>query len=162
MKDVRAILLTYLDMKQHIWNSGFAQHVTNLRDCEPLDTFEAIDRLLFKSLVCDRIGTQFPNSHVLGADALPALIVRPKNDLLDVPLMIEQPSGEGNFYWAPEKVFAAAGIEGEFIEFFQWDRYDFWSASLSRCRLTKFPSDPNLIGRDALIEIVHADFLSEA
>ena len=47
MRDVTRQLLGYLDARQHLWNSHFYGRVTNLMECEPIDSFEFIDQRLF-------------------------------------------------------------------------------------------------------------------
>jgi hypothetical protein len=160
MKNARATVLGYLDAKQHLWNTYFVNRFGDLRECEPLDSFEAIDQVLFKSLVCDVLGINLANQYILGSEPVPEIVVVPKPELSEVSVMVGKLSADRNRYWEVGERFAAVGIECQFIEFFQWNRYDYLSMSQLRCRITNFPPNPGVVGRDAILNIGDVDFFA--
>jgi hypothetical protein len=85
MDGARNVLLRYLDAKQHLWNTYFVEKISDITQCEPVESFEAIDSLLFKVLVCQVLGFELPKSHVLGADVVPQIKVIARPQLTDIP-----------------------------------------------------------------------------
>ena len=96
MRDVTDVLLRYLDAKQHIWNSYFWGKVRDLKECEPLDSFEVIDQRLFFSLVCYPLKVKFPANYIFGREPLYRLVVKPKCYLTEIDLRVSRPSSDGN------------------------------------------------------------------
>jgi hypothetical protein len=157
MDGARNVLLRYLDAKQHLWNTYFVEKISDITQCEPVESFEAIDSLLFKVLVCQVLGFELPKSHVLGADVVPQIKVIARPQLTDIPIIFEGPRIDKNRHWEAPANFSTSGLEGQFIEFFQWNKYDYLSMPYVRLRMAAFPVQASRVGTDALIEIVNVD-----
>jgi len=157
MMDVRNRLFRFLDITQHVWNTCFVDIARSPYDHDPLDSYEAIERELFKSLVCAPLGQSLSEDFILGADPVPKILVRPRPSIGTMPLMVRKPSTDRNMYWE-DASSNASGLEGHFIGFFLWNRFDFHSMSQVRFRITQFPAQANAIGRDAIADIVNVDF----
>src|SRR5438105_1521583 len=125
MRDITSVLMRYLDAKQHLWNSFFLGTVQNLRECEPLDSFELIDQRLFYALVCHPLKIKLPHDHILMRDAVSSIVTKPKEYLSEVPLMLADKTGSGSRRWNRWENYPTDGLTLRFIEFFQWDKYGF-------------------------------------
>jgi hypothetical protein len=106
MQEISKYLLRYADAKCHLWNVYFVERMGSLTECEPLDSFEAIDRRLFFSLVCDPLGIAYDYSW--GADCINQIVVRPTTSST-IPLLIGQKDG-GNTSWEKDNAFPIAGL----------------------------------------------------
>jgi hypothetical protein len=149
--------MRYLDAKQHLWNSFFLGHVHDLRDCEPLDSFEMINERLFYALVCHPLKIKLPDDFLFTRDAVPAIIASPKEYFTEVPLMLASKLTTGGRSWESKEMYPTLGMTLRFIEFFQWDKYGFLSSSLVRCDFERDGSRP--IDQEALVEMHHVDFV---
>ena len=143
-------MFQYLDAKCHLWNVYFKGTVTNLRDCEPLESFETIDRRLFFALVCYPLGiSRIYNA----ARARPAgIIVTPKLSEPEITVMVQDPRPGPNRYWNRPEVVNASGLSFSFIDFFQWNLYEFLSMPTVRCKIATCSQHPEYVGREALID----------
>jgi hypothetical protein len=61
MRNINAQMHQYRDAVCHLWNAYFlnASDWSNLTECEPRDSYEAIDRRLFFALVCYPLNISF-------------------------------------------------------------------------------------------------------
>lgn len=159
MQDITRHLLRYSDAKCHLWNVYFVDSVTDLRQCEPLETFERIDKQLFFALVCIPLNLKMPASYVIGAEAIKQILVVPKRYIREVPLQLREPETGRNSVWARTETLPASGLSFAFIELFQWNRYGFLNLPLVRCMVVDCASHPQYVGREALIENYIVDFV---
>src|SRR5581483_7209129 len=143
MASAKTQLLRYLDAKQHLWNSNFLELFRDIRECEPLETFEKIDNLLFKALVRDRLAIALPDDFEVGKQAIREIAVRPQSWAKELALQVERPSTDGNRYWSLSRMFASRALEMSFVDFFQWDSYGFLAMSKVRC-LVERCRDPQI------------------
>jgi hypothetical protein len=159
MNKVTDLLFTYLDAKQHLWNMYFRNNIKSLYECEPLDSFEAIDRLLFYALVCYPLKLKLPEDHRVGEDPFASIQVKGRSGSTELPVMVRKPSIDRNRYWELQRSLSAPSFVGSFIEFFEWDRYRFLSCSLVRCRIEAVDGADDYIGREALIDLRNVEFV---
>lgn len=157
MRDITSVLMRYLDAKQHLWNSFFLGTVRDLRECEPLDSFELIDERLFYALVCHPLKIKLPQKHLFRRDVVPSIIVKPKEDLPEVPLMLAEKLSGGSRRWNRFANCPTDGLTLRFIEFFQWDKYGFLSSSLVRCDFERDAAGP--VNQEALVELHNVSFV---
>lgn len=157
MRDITSVLLRYLDAKQHLWNSFFLGSVRDLRDCEPLDSFETINERLFYALVCHPLKIKLPDKFLFTRDAVPTIIMRPKEHLKEVSLMVSSKLTSGGRRWEIQEMYPAVGITLRFIDFFQWDKYGFLSSSLVKCDFERDETRP--VDQEALVEMHYVDFV---
>jgi len=155
MREITDLFDHYRVVARSIWNTGFWSD-PELRDWDSRDQFEQIARLLFKALVVARV----EGGHCCDLNSLPpdhTYHVVPL-DPGPVPIMIERPrEGDRNHYWDdPVNKIKAADAELHFLNHFDWDEMAYIDFQYYRVRIAAFPSQPHLVGRDALIEHQHA------
>lgn len=158
MKNITDMLLKYLDAKQHIWNSYFLGQIKDIRECQPLESFQVIDEQLFFALVCHPLMIKLPPSHAFGKDPISQIALKPKKEMADIPLMVSKPSTDGNRYWGSADILSTSNLTLYFIEFFHWDKYSFLAGSLVRCRLECSDIGTSRAGRDALVDLRYVNF----
>lgn len=155
-------MLEITDLMEHyrlvacsIWNTGF-RPVAELRNWDSRDQFDQVRRLLFKALVVARL----EHGHRCDVNSL-----RPDHLFYivpiepgPVPIAIERPrEGDRNHYWDdPTKEVKAADAELHFLDYFDWDDTAYIDFQYYRVRIAAFPSQPHLLGREALLERRHA------
>ncbi len=155
---VRVRLLRYLDTKQHLWNSVFRDEVTDLRICEPLDSFEAIDALLFAVMVCHPLNITLPRGFKFGSHPVPGIVLTPLPNQAGITLILNRDDKALNGYWDEARMFSASHSEFEFIDFFQWNKYDFLSMNQVLCRTIQIGGDKSFHERKVILELGHINF----
>lgn len=161
-KKIHDSFFQYLDATQHLWNTCFVSRVKDLAQAEPLQTYEQIDRLLFRSMVCDELEIRLPADFDFGFDSVPRVILKPNTRKTgEVPMMLAQARKLQSKYWGPEKLYKSAGVAIEFIEFFQWNNYGYLSKSLIKGRLQSMPAHREFEGYLALVAPDHVTFSME-
>lgn len=130
-----------------MWNLFFWQD-SDLSDWDGRDEFEDIKRLLFRSLVRQKLSLD---------DEVRFLVVpRAKGG---VPIMIEQPRpGTKNRYWDHpiSRVTSTAAVL-EFVDYFDFDGLGCLDFKYVLAKISAFPEYPELVGREALLETDHVD-----
>jgi len=158
MRKITNTLMKYLDARQHIWNAYFLERFEDLRQCEPLASFEEIDRLLFFSLVCQLLKLGVPEKFSPYSLPIRQIIIKPKEIGREITMNINRKSTDNNMYWEERSSFEAKSLELSFIEFFQWDSYGFQSCSAVRGEIVTFPSRMQDVGKQALVDLASVDF----
>lgn len=157
MKDVTNNLYCYLEAKRHLWNTYYINKVKNLRECSPLDDFEEIDKLLFSSLVLSDFNKVMPPDFVFGKDHFSYLKVFPRYGVEQLMLTISDPRIQGPRKWDnPKEVRIDSSIQLNFIEFFEWDRYNFVNYPYFLVKIVESNILKNLVEKEALIETTSA------
>jgi hypothetical protein len=135
--------------------------VEDLSACEPLDSFEAIDRRLFFALVCEPLGIEydyssFPNyieDGVWKDRCIERIVIRPRPGLAaEISIQIGEKQGS-NTAWQELKSLDTAGLSFAFIELFQWDRYGLLNLPMVRCKIIACAQSPDYVGKEVLIDI---------
>jgi hypothetical protein len=151
MKNITDLMDHYRDVARLIWNFGF-RAVPELQNWDSRDRFEEIKKLLFRSLVVERLDGWEPG-HEISAETEQALHVVPSS-ADSTPIMIHHPrERDRNRYWDdPVNRIRATDAELHFLDYFDWD--DMASADFQyyRVRIGSFPAQPHLAGREALLE----------
>jgi hypothetical protein len=166
MRDIGTYIFRYADAKCHLWNAYFRDSVGDMSTCEPLDSFEAIDRRLFFALVCAPLDITYGYSR--NADAIidgridtrsiEQIVVKALSSIgPTVPLRIGEKQGQNTHWQAPHSV-GSADLRLSFIELFHWDPYGFLNLPFVRGRIEHCPSYPAFVGREALLELEKAQF----
>lgn len=133
-----------------MWNSGFSA-AQELRNWDSRDQFEQIKCLLFKALVDARV----VEGHFCDLATVPEheyRIVPMGPD--PVPIMVHRPrEGDRNTYWDdPVSEVKPSEAKFQFLDFFDWDQLADADFRFYRVRIAAFQSQPQLVGREALIE----------
>lgn len=159
VRSVRAEFAIYREAVRHLWNSAFSTIDEPLRFGVCLELFEEIDRLVFKSLVCEPLGIRLEEK----ATSTPFLDFKviPISSS-DVPVMVNRSIPASGYWDHPVRMLRATDVDLALIGFFDWDEYNIKDCAYYRVRISDCISQPDLIGRDALIETHLADvFLRE-
>jgi hypothetical protein len=152
MRNIRGELFRYLDVKRHLWNAYFINIVRDPGKCEPLDSFESIDRQLFYALVCHPLGIDFdPSLRESGRTG--RILVRPRPTVHNIQVWIASTPRR----WEQQEI-TTHGLTLTYIEFFQWDSFDFLTLPLVRCKIREFLAQPEYVGKEALVGHDLVDF----
>ena len=149
MRNITELVHEYLEAKRHIWNTYFRTKVTSLTECSPLDQYEEIDKLLFTALVIHQVS--------VAGQPETSLRVKAKEDLRILPLRISEPFKDNSRIWnKADYLKVEKDSSFEFIDFFDWMRYDFATFPYIRVKIDEHSKLPDLLGREALIENMNA------
>src|SRR5713101_7643550 len=171
MQDIGKYIFRYADAKCHLWNAYFMDGVVDLSVCEPLDSFEAIDRRLFFALVCEPLGIEYDylrgveymEGTIVKTHSIEKIVIMPRLTLgPHISISIGEKQGN-NTAWLEVKSLNSAGLSFAFIELFQWDKYGFLNLPMVRCKIAACAERPEYVDKEALIDIYKvAFFLSDA
>jgi hypothetical protein len=130
------------------WNLFFRSD-PDLVNWDLRDHFERIKKLLFEALVLQRLS--------LDAGKARFRVVPSVKD--GVPIKIEQPrEGDRNHYWDhPIQRLRPSEAALEFLDYFDWDALGSLDFKYIRVRIREFPTQPHLVGREALLEPEYAE-----
>lgn len=149
MQDVTEDILRYREASRLLWNVFFRP----IYQLEIEEDFADADRALLQGLVLRYHGIE-------GTTSIQDLIhVVPT--IHKLPIMISNPrAGDRNGYWDhPIEELEKDQFEAGFIEFFDFRAMDGpLNHQYARCRLFSCSKHPDLVGRDALIEVLHISF----
>ncbi len=157
MREITSTLLKYLDATQHVWNAYFLNHFKDLRDCEPIESYEEIDRNLFLALVCKRLNIKVPGDHFLFSSPITQILVKPKSYFDEISVLVAKEPRDANTYWEKPIPLKCDRLLFSFVCFFQWDTYAFQCRTHVKC-VVKTADDERFVGKDALIDLHAAEF----
>lgn len=148
-KDVSNIFEHFRVSSRAIWNTAFWPDA-DFRNWDSIEHFDEIQRILFGELVLGKIGREWPPQDLF-REAIPFFQVIPNGH---VPIMIQNTRSQTQTgYWDhPIKEIKPEQAELLFIEYFDWNRMDYVDFLYYRVKVAKFDSQPDLIGREALLE----------
>ena len=155
MRNITDLMDHYRIIARSVWNTAFWAQA-DLRTWDAGDQFEQIKKLSFKSLVvarqeeghcCDLYGLADNQIY----QVVPG---HPYN----VPIMIQRSrERDQSGYWDdPVKQVKASEAEFHFLDFFDWNHMADADFQYYRVRIAAFPSQAHLVGREALMEHLHA------
>jgi hypothetical protein len=156
MKDVTLLLNSYREVARFVWNNFLRPSA----DFQSLASFEVICNELFSEVVLRPLG-QSSDRHQMLNNQKDSLVVGPASEA--VPIMINRPSQDGNKYWDE----AVTQIDRDsvkllFINYFDWDQMGFVDFQYYRVNIVRFDKHPELVGREALIDVQHARVFVDA
>lgn len=154
MRNVKAEIALYREAVRHLWNSSFSKVDEPLRFGVCLELFEQIDELIFSALVCEPLGVKL--NQRASFDPIINFKVIPISSV-DVPVLINRSIPASGYWDYSVKSINASDVDLELICFFDWDAYGDKDFRYYRVRIVNCKSQPDLNGRDALIETFYAD-----
>ncbi|MGH8488493.1 MAG: hypothetical protein ACREXS_06425 [Gammaproteobacteria bacterium] len=157
MRDVTKHLYEYLEAKRHLWNTYFRFKAKALRECSALDQYEQIDKLLFSGLVVHELKL-LDQSLFDDVVRTPWMFLRvvPRTGLQTLRMWICDPITGSNRKWnAPELVELKGDVDFGFVEFFEWNRYDYVTYPYLRVTIDERSKLPAVAGREALMEVMN-------
>jgi hypothetical protein len=161
MRNIKYEITLYREAVRHLWNSSYAMLEDSLRYGICLEIFLEIDYLIFRSLVCEPLGLVLKARSSF--DPIKNLKVIPNNIHSDAIFKINRTVPASGYWDYPVKILNVSDIDCAFICFFDWDEYNVKDCAYYRVRIIDCQSNPDLIGRDALLETSYAEvFLEEA
>ena len=152
----------YLDAKQHLWNSYFVEAISDPRECELLDGFETLDVVLFRCLVAVPLKLHLEPEFTFGHSPVSGIRLKFDENLEKLVVdwcRVEHP---GNQQWTEIELFNLSSVELQFIEYFQWNRYDYLSMNEIRCRVNEYTSRPELVGSQVIVPSVYLRFYQQS
>jgi hypothetical protein len=158
VRDITDLMDHYREAARSLWNTAFRVQ-EDLQSWDARDQFEQIKKLLFQALVVARLEEGHCCDLYNLADNHTFHVV--PNSVEPVPIMIQRPrEGDQNHYWDdPVARVKASDAALHFLDYFDWN--DMASADFQyyRVRIVAFPSQPHLVGREALLEHLYAKVL---
>lgn len=153
MTDVTEILDHYRVSARSLWNAAFWP-IPGLRTPEATEQYGEIKLILFDGLVLARLEEELDPAQLFRSP-IPFLRVTPSSQT--VPILINNPRPEGTGYWDyPLNCVDSDKVEMHFIEFFDWNQFDYLDFQYYRVKIAKLDAHPDVIGREALIERQYA------
>jgi hypothetical protein len=154
MREITNVLNKYRECSRNLWNTHFLSNPSpSIPDMR--ERFDEIDKYIFSALVLVPLGKEELEGIGDREPLLPIKIV-PIGDG-SVPIMINRPSSDRNKYWDdPVNQAKASEIDLRFIGYFDWNQYGYADFRYYLTRIVSFQKYPHLVGRDALIETIHA------
>jgi hypothetical protein len=118
------------------------------------NSLNQIQKLLFEELVLGKVGREWPLQSLF-EKAIPFFHIIPRGH---EPIMIQNPRpGTDAGYWDhPVNSIKPEQAELLFIAYFDWNRMDYADLRYYRVRIASFGAQPELVGREALIDREHA------
>jgi hypothetical protein len=150
MKDVSNILDHFRVSARSVWNTAFWPD-PDFRNWDSVEQFDEVRRILFSELVLGKLEKEWP-IHDIFIIPIPFLHVMPSSQT--IPIMIQNPrSDRSRGYWDhPVNQISKGEAELHFLDFFDWDRMDYLDFHYYRVQIARFNTQPELVGREALIE----------
>jgi hypothetical protein len=153
MNDVSSIFDRYRVSPRAIWNTAFWPGA-EFRNWDSLEQFDEIQKLLFGELVLAKVEKEWP-LHELFRNPIPFFHVTPRGH---EPILIQNPRSEtATGYWDhPLNNIRPGEAVLHFIAYFDWNRMDYVDFRYFRVKIAEFETQPELAGREALIDREHA------
>lgn len=148
MRNVTDLMNKYRECSRHLWNTYIRAEKTNF---QIESAYENVKKVLFEVIV--RLPAGMKSEALLFVVPMPSL-----------PVLIRRPSADGNYYWDQEPDLRAGDndIDLAFIDYYDFFQEPVKDFRFYRCTILKFPRYPRYEGREALVDIAHADvFLRE-
>ena len=122
------------------------------RDVE--ERFSHVQEVLFENLVCEPAKL----THLAYGTLQPEILVELRSDFCSIMLNREINSG----YWDFPLREVTRDARLHFITFFDWDNLDYRDNRYVRVQVADWPSHPEAVGKDALIESQYVHFVLAA
>lgn len=153
VEDISSIFDHYRMSARAIWNTAFWPDV-DFRNWDSLEQFNEIQKLLFAELVLAKTGREWPPQNLF-KNAIPFFHIIPRGH---EPIMIQNPRSEvATGYWDhPVNSIKPGQAELQFIAYFDWNRMDYAELRYYHVKIANFEAQPELVGREALIDREHA------
>lgn len=151
LRDITDLMDHYRVISRSLWNAAFWA-IPGLRNWDSREQFDQIKKLLFKALVDARVAAE---DNFCDLAKVPQHVYRVvPSGSSPMPIMIHRPrEGDSNRYWDdPISEVKASEVELHFLDYFDWNDMDYSDFRYYRVRIAAFPSQPHLIGREALLE----------
>lgn len=151
MNDISDLMFKFKDAVRHSWNTYFANSDASMSS-EMQEAFNSVEIGLFQAIVLAPLGI-FDKAKEYRKHPLPFIIVKPTEELLEMPLQFGEVDVSGNTVWAmPTSVKVQPDMAFEFYDFFDWRPYGYIDLPYTRARLRVLPGQEDPQGKVVLIE----------
>ena len=155
MQEVTNLLNTYRESARGLWNNFLRVEA----DFDRVDAFAQICEGLFGELVLRPVGKRGYSKPGVD-DPYPFFRLLPTVD--SVPIMINRPTQDGNKYWDdPVTRVSTQGTRLLLIDYFDWDQLGFIDLQYYRAKVAGFEKHPEVVGREALLEVHYVKVIFE-
>jgi hypothetical protein len=157
MDQLKDVLMVYRQAIRTLWNCAFAPH-RDLADWNARDTLNQIKRLLFQEMICARF-SELEGVTVDFESPIERIAISCAPQAGSAPILINNPRpNDRNSYWDhPVDRFDAESATLRFVSFFDWYELGFIDLQFYRVRIVYFEALPEVVGRDALVEVRHGE-----
>jgi hypothetical protein len=161
MRDVTSQFAKFREAARHLWNSSFSHPAGYARGDTAWDERDAFSRVateLFTAMVTEPLGAtnaRLPPMWEATPNALPSFQVQPSSSS-GVPIMINRASARTGYWDDPVRQLTPDEATMHFVRFFDWDEVGQRDFKFIEASITSFPTQPQLVGRYALIEFGYA------
>ncbi len=153
LRNVTPYLQDFRECARSLWNTYFRI----LDDVNAFCLFSEVTDQLFSALVLEQIGVPPQLYTYTYPEPFYCLRVVPMA-IVDVPIMINRPSEDGNRYWDdPVNRVQQSEIDLRLIQYFDFNQQGYIDYKYYLVRITAFTSHPHLVDRDALMEVQNAN-----
>lgn len=152
MKDVTEHFDRCRECVRELWNNYFRKTESYDPTGIDFDTFDQVRQLLFDALVVSRIEAGSDDEGGLPERFL--VVPRPQDG---IRILVRRPDDDGNAYWdAFDGRVSAHQVVLAFVDFFDWESVGFTDLRYYLVEVLDWPSMPNFVGRQALVDVTHA------
>jgi hypothetical protein len=154
MEDITDRMYAYRECARVLWNMGFRTDAVPDLDFDAVDAYRDVCRRLFNAIVLEPIGAiaRVPTGR---REPFIGLQISPRFD--PVPAMIRRPTDQGIYWDDPVKELKTQGLSLVFIDFYDFDDFGYIDLRYYLVRVLRCGDHPELVGRDALIDVRHAE-----
>jgi len=145
----------YRECVRGIWNGAFRPTVGPNADFDALDSFWIVRDVLFSEFVLRRLGVP-PLSRPRRPVREPVKHVHVIPECSPVPIKVNRPSLDGNYYWDdPIRQARADGLSLAWVDLFDWDSFGYIDLQFHVVKIERCSEHPHVVGRAALVDVHH-------
>lgn len=158
MTDATDLVHNYRECARGLWNTFLRGKAEPYKDFDAIDRFSRISTLLIEELVLRPLGVStFAKTNE--DEPYPFFSLQPIVE--SFPVMVARPSTSGRYWDDPISRLSSKGVLLLFIDFFDWDRFGYIDFQYYRVEIAKCDEHPQIIGRQALVDVHHARIIFE-
>jgi hypothetical protein len=151
MQDITKTMHEYRECVRGLWNRFLLPNAPR-SDFDAVERFQDLSAQLFDELVLRPLAAPFQQR----TRSTPYAFLRVQPTSEPAPLMINRTAPRGGYWDEPITGLACSGLSLAFVEYFDWDDFDYIDLQYYRIVIEACDEHPQLIGREALMEVHHA------
>lgn len=141
----------YRDCSRSLWNKYFLENFKKNQDWDIVDSFNVIKGELFKTMVLNPLLGGRSADFSLGHPSTLLKVMLPENHNTAVKINRNKKDAFG--YWDHPIKELTSKATLLFMDFFDWNSYDFLDMNLIMCEIFSNPENPDIVGHKLLVEI---------
>jgi hypothetical protein len=161
MRNVTPQFAKFREAARHLWNSSFYRPAGDARGGTTWDERSAFSRVATELFVAMLTGPleatheRLPPMGEAAPNALPSFRVQPSSST-GAPILINRASPRTGYWDDPVREVTPSEATMHFVQFFDWDEIGLRDFQFIETRIVSFPTQPQIVGRYALIEFGYA------